>query len=130
MKQIKQEQSLLLYLFHNPAWNTHSDRVRWYIAVHQAPCTYRHIVSDCDTGKHRNTGTNPHIVPDGYRAGILKPLIALYHINRMSSRRKATIWCNKHIITKNNRSRIKYHKIMVRIKIFSKRNVAPIITPE
>ena len=76
-------------MFNYPAWNTHCDRVRWYIAVHKAACTYRYIVTDGDTGKNRNTGTNPHIVPDGYRAGILKPFIASVLI--LSQYRKAVI---------------------------------------
>ena len=62
--------------------------------------------------------------------GILKAFIALPYINWMSCRGKTAVGSNKHIITKNDRSCIKYHKIMVRIEVFSKRYIASIIAPK
>ena len=120
----------MLCLFNYPAWNTHCDRVRWYIAVHKAACTYRYIVTDGDTGKNRNTGTNPHVVTYGYRAGILKAFIALFNINRMPSCGKTAVGSNENIIAKDYRGCIEYNKVVVRIEILPKRNIATIVAPK
>ena len=62
--------------------------------------------------------------------GILKTFVSQFYINWMPSCGKTTIRSNKNIIPKNHRSRIEYHKIMVRIEIIPKRYVATVIAPK
>lgn len=92
-----------------------------------APSADHNITADRDSGHHLNSATNPHIVPDRDRVGILKSLISALRIDRMTCRVESAVRRNEYIVPKRHFCTVQNDQIVVGKEILTDLNMIPVI---
>src|SRR5690606_492910 len=73
-------------------------------------------------------GTNPDMVPDGDRKGILKPRAALTGIDGVAGGSDAAVWRNEHMISDPDLGAVQNDQMVIGIKMLPNFNVIAIVT--
>lgn len=97
------------------------------VLSHDTACPDDRLVTNGNSRQNDCIGTNPDMVPDGDRKGILKPRAALTGIDGVAGGSDAAVWRNEHMISDPDLGAVQNDQMVIGIKMLPNFNVIAIV---